>query len=68
MSIKGQCSSCGLTMRRRLKDMARPCPECGGRVHIDEEDLEVGVIVGVVAILLMMFVTISFVYLGVGER
>lgn len=68
MSIKGQCSSCGWKTSRRLKEMARPCPECGGRVYIDEEDLEAGVMVVVLAILLMLVVTISFVYLGVGER
>lgn len=48
--------------------MARPCPECGGRVYVDEVDLEAGVMVIVLAILLMAVVTISFVYLGVGER
>ena len=48
--------------------MARPCPECGGRVYVDEVDLEAGVMVIVLAILLMVVVTISFVYLGVGER
>lgn len=36
--FKGECSNCGWTTRRYLKNMSRPCPKCGGNVYLHEED------------------------------
>ncbi|WP_375698355.1 DUF983 domain-containing protein [Pseudophaeobacter sp. TrK17] len=54
--FKGQCSSCGWTTNRTLKNMnKKPCPKCGGPVYVHEEDrgpalIVVAIVFGVVLV------------------
>ncbi|WP_299657038.1 hypothetical protein [uncultured Jannaschia sp.] len=53
-SIKGQCSNCGWTTKRHLKNMKRPCPKCGGNVYVHEEDRQTAIIIAVLSIAIMI--------------
>lgn len=63
-SIKGQCSNCSWTTKRHLKNMERPCPKCGGRVYVHEEDRETAIWIAVISIVAMILITILFTSLG----
>lgn len=40
MSFKGQCSQCGWITRRKLENMGRRCPKCGGSIQVHQDDKE----------------------------
>ena len=53
-TLKGRCASCNWTTRRTLKNMNRkPCPKCGGPIHVYEDDREQAVVIAVVSIAAM---------------
>ena len=68
MSIKGQCSNCGWTTKRQLKNMSRPCPKCGGPIYVHEEDRELATIALVVAIVGTILIAALFAAVGVGQQ
>lgn len=67
MSIKGQCSDCGWTTRRQLRNMSRPCPKCGGAVYVHEEDREPAITTAVVTAIAMIAVAVLMVAAGGAE-
>lgn len=67
MSFKGQCSNCGWTTKRTLKNMSRPCPKCGGNVYVHEEDRGPAITQAVVTAAAIIALAVLLVAMGVAE-
>lgn len=67
MSIKSQCETCGWTTRRNIENVSRPCPKCGGRVSVHEDDRDTAVIMVVVIVAGMIGIAVLFSALGIGK-
>ncbi len=65
--FKGQCSSCGWTTKRHLKNMQRPCPKCGGSMYIHDDDKDEAVFVAVVSLGGLLAIAVVFHILGIGK-
>ncbi len=59
MGLKGQCSRCDWTIERRLKNMTRSCPKCGGAVYLHESEKSSAAVTIAISIAIMAILAIT---------
>jgi len=67
VDLKSQCGSWGWTTRRKMKNVSRPCPKCGGTVYVHDDDQGDAMIVMIVILVIMALVGGLMVAFGVAE-
>ncbi len=67
VGFKGQCSRCGWTTNRKLENMKRPCPKCGGAIYVHQDDRGVAATYLVVVLVGMLFLVILYSWAGIAK-